>query len=278
MFTYRIIKDYAVLMEYIYTSFEEEIIIPSTYTFEGREYPVQAIGMRAFSHASFGKVYIPNTVKVVSAHAFSFCHSLDEITIPSSVEFISNYAFAFSRCNIKIEKNSKIRVLGNNAFLGCKTKEIELPESLEIIGDGAFHICEFLEELSIPKNVSNIGDGIVKNCRNLKSITVDKENRYYDSRYNCNAIIEKERDVLIASCKNTTIPNDIKIIGTNSLYVKDLNEITIPKSVEIIEQYAFDSLWVKELILEGPLRLIVENKALYFDGPQVVYIGEDLWG
>lgn len=50
-------------------------------------------------------------------------------------------------------------------------------------------------------------------CSNLTSIIVDSENTKYDSRDNCNAIIETDSHTLITGCKNSTIPNSVTSIG-----------------------------------------------------------------
>ena len=79
-----------------------------------------------------------------------------------------------------------------------------------------------------------------KSCSNLSSIVVDDENAYFDSRNNCNAIISKNGNKLIAGCKNTVIPNGIKSIGDGAFDSNSsLKEITIPDSVTEIGASAF---------------------------------------
>ena len=52
----------------------------------------------------------------------------------------------------------------------------------------------------------------------LESIVVDENNPVYDSRDNCNAIIEKETNTLIVGCKNTVIPKNVMTIGEYAFY------------------------------------------------------------
>jgi len=74
----------------------------------------------------------------------------------------------------------------------------------------------------------------------LTSIVVDGENTVYDSRDNCNAIIETATNTLIAGCKNTIIPSNITGIDGNAFHgCSGLTSITIPNSVTSIEGYAF---------------------------------------
>jgi len=74
----------------------------------------------------------------------------------------------------------------------------------------------------------------------LSSITVDKNNTVFDSRDNCNAIIEKATNKLVVGCKSTEIPSSVTCIGDRSFLGQGtLTSITIPKSIKSIEGYAF---------------------------------------
>ena len=62
----------------------------------------------------------------------------------------------------------------------------------------------------------------------------------YDSRNNCNAIIETSSNKLITGCKNTVIPNSVTTIGEYAFHgCSDLTSVNIPNSVTSIGTYAF---------------------------------------
>lgn len=99
--------------------------------------------------------------------------------------------------------------------------------------------------------------------REISEVTVNENNTVYDSRNNCNAIIETATNVLILGCKNTVIPNEIvKIgdyaycaatgltsisfnsniteLGENAFYgCKSLQQIVIPDTITTIGSSAF---------------------------------------
>ena len=65
-------------------------------------------------------------------------------------------------------------------------------------------------------------------------------NTKFDSRNNCNAIIETASNTLIVGCKGTVIPNSVTTIGSEAFaYCRGLTSITIPNSVTTIDYGAF---------------------------------------
>ena len=65
-------------------------------------------------------------------------------------------------------------------------------------------------------------------------------NTKYDSRNNCNAIIETNSNNLILGCKKTIIPNSVTSISQYAFWnCKGLISVIIPNSVTSIGDYAF---------------------------------------
>jgi len=103
-----------------------------------------------------------------------------------------------------------------------------------------FSQCTSLSSITIPENVSFIGEQVFNGCSKLFSIKVEEGNRRYDSRSNCNAIIETATNSILAGCNGTTIPNDVTSIGAYSFYsCWGLSSIDIPNSVTSIGTYSF---------------------------------------
>ena len=104
-----------------------------------------------------------------------------------------------------------------------------------------FSNCAGLASVTIGNSVTSIENGAFSRCTGLTSIVVSEGNTKYDSRNNCNAIIETSTNKLIFGCKNTIIPNSVTSIGDSAFIncTTGLTSITIPNSVTTIGQYAF---------------------------------------
>ena len=118
--------------------------------------------------------------------------------------------------------------------------ELQYFTGLTSIGTNAFSGCDDLTSITIPSSVETIGTNAFNGCISLASITVDANNQVYDSRNNCNAIIQTSTNTLIVGCKNTAIPNTVTSIGANAFYgCSGRTSITIPDSVTTIGNSAF---------------------------------------
>lgn len=119
-------------------------------------------------------------------------------------------------------------------------KELQYFINLTTIEDGTFNNCQTLKSIIIPRSISTISAKAFSYCIGLTSIIVDANNKTYDSRNNCNAIIETSSNKLIAGCKATTIPNNITTIAQyafkNCIFAKTP---TLPSTIKKIDQYAF---------------------------------------
>lgn len=157
-------------------------------------------------------------VTMIGGYAFNKCSALTSIDLPNTIKEISRFS-----------------------FMGCTAlSHINIPDSVTFIGGQAFQSCRSLTELFIPASVQNIETQAFSYCYGLTSIVVDENNSYYDSRENCNAIIGKNRNELLAACVNTVIPNSVKRFERDAFNgFTWLTEVDMPDSLEFIGVNAF---------------------------------------
>ena len=162
-----------------------------------------------------GKTY---SVTAIGDSAFYACYNVTSVTMPKGLTRIGEYAF----CDC------------------VKLSDINFPEGLSTIGKNAFERCQMLKDIVIPRSVTNIGDYIFLYCEYINSIKVEEGNTVYDSRNDCNAIIETAANRLIRGCNNTIIPEDITSISAYAFEgCQRLTSVTIPKGVTTIEEGTF---------------------------------------
>ena len=176
------------------------------------------------------------------ALVFGGCTSLSTLNIGENVTNIPDNAFkSCSMLNGDLSLPNSILNVGVSAFDGCNMLEsLTFGSYIASIGSYAFSECNGFSTLTIPSSLNSIGNNAFYNCGGLNYISVDSDNRTYDSRNNCNAIIRTSDNTLLLGCNNTTIPESVTSIESSAFYnCNTLRNLTIPKFVTSIGDDAF---------------------------------------
>ena len=161
-----------------------------------------------------GKLY---TVTSIGSDAFRSSSKLTSVTIPNSVTSIGSWAFALCDQLTSV-------IIGNG---------------VTSIGSDAFYSCDNLISITIPNSVTSIAITTFQNCDNLTSVVVESGNTHYDSRDNCNAIIETATNTLLSGCNTTVIPQSITHIADYAFDGCQFSSFSIPKGIKYIGDWAF---------------------------------------
>ena len=223
------------------------------FSVDGVEYKVTSIGSHAFMSCKGLKgITIPMNIESIGIYAFTLCDNLTRVFIGRSVKEIDAFAFtqnenismievdnnnpyfdSRNNCNAVIDKAKKMLVFG------CMNTDI--PDDVTTIGEGAFYWSTGPKDLHISKNVTQIYDSSFRVCKGLENISVDQANPVYDSRNDCNAIIETATGKLLRGNDKTFIPEGVKEIGVCAfLKCTQLETINIPEGIEKIGGSAFE--------------------------------------
>lgn len=223
------------------------------------------IGSQAFAMTGLTSMVIPKNVSTIEGNAFQ------STEISSLVVDEQNEKF-YSKDNAIYEKGTDILIrgckesgvpedvveIGISAFNGAKLESIVLPKSLKKVGYHAFYDNN-VKDIYIPEGLDQIGEGAFARCR-PKTITVDKNNEKYDSRGNCNAIIEKETNTLLVGSDATVIPTNVTKLGDLCFaYSEERTFLDIPANVTSISYSFMDYSRIKTVRLHS-------NVPPYVDG------------
>lgn len=253
---------------------------------------VTEIGNNAFSGCKLESISIPNSVTTIGEGAFSRCN-FTSFNLPNSVENIKgNFlggcenltSLSVDSDNPKYDSrnnsNCIIESSTNTLVLGCKNSTIPntvasigylafdglseltsiiIPNSVSYIDCDAFYYCG-ITSVTIPESVTKIEYMAFNGCDNLTEIKVEDGNPVYDSRDNCNCIIESLTNKVLMGCKTSTIPNSVVVIGQRAFNnCHELTSIIIPNSVKVIEEGAFSGCSLSSLTMSNSVEQIGNN-------------------
>ena len=183
---------------------------------------------------------IPESVKTFGQYVFAGVTGLTSFVIPEGTTRIPNYMFMDCSNLTYVEIPNTVKSIESAAFEGCSSiHHLDIPNSVWSIGWDTFVNMTSLESFYVPSSVTYINEGCFSGCSALTSLTVASDNQYYDSRDNCNAIIETATNKLMASSQNTVIPSTVTAIGYSAFSGNVMTSIDVPNNVTSIERYAF---------------------------------------
>ena len=162
-----------------------------------------------------------------TAKLAKFSGSQTEVVIPENVTYN--------------DVTYSVTSLGPYCFYDCSSlTSIDIPSSVWILGYCCFYNCTSLTSIDIPSSVTILETSCFYGCSSLESITVDKNNKVFDSRDNCNAIIVTSTNTMIQGCKTTIIPSSVTSLGYRCFGdCYSLTSIDIPSSVTSLGDYCF---------------------------------------
>ena len=194
------------------------------------------LGADAFKGCTaLATVNLGTGVNTIGAGAFAGCTALQSPTVatPSAITGIGAEAFASSGVTeFNFKACTKLTAVGQWAFANTGLTSIDLPESVESLGDGAFFYNTQLKQLRLPASVVTIGDYVLAGSNAVANDTVlsrglVKIGSY--ALYNWNRVAQ------------LIIPKTVESIGTKAMAgmtaLKNLyaEPLTVPESA--------DSLW-----------------------------------
>jgi len=190
----------------------------------------------------------------------SSADALQEFTIGSGVTNIDDYAFS-----------------------GCTNMlDITIPDSVSGIGSESFRDCVSMLNLTVGVNITSISKGAFMHTPGLTSITVAEGNTVYDSRNDCNGVVDTKTKTLIIGCQNSIIDETLNYVGEYAFYeCTSLTSVTWPQGVMLYGDYIFEGCDNVKVINtnEGEFCPSFPSVTDVIYGDDVTYLGDYVnWG
>ena len=241
------------------------IVIPSTVTYNGKQYTVTKIGTGAFRNCTgLTAVTLPNAMTSIGSYAFYGCTGLTEVTIPNAMTDIGGWAFTYCTglqtviWNAHNVQDIPLSKSGTPMppFLYCKNlTDFVFGDEVEHIPAYLCYNLTSLKNLVIGNSVTTIGSYAFSSCTGLKKVIWNARNAngfQYDTPFSdCENLtdfvfgdeVEHIPDYLcynLTSLKNLVIGNSVTTIRSHAFKgCTGLTEVTIPNSVTSIGSDAF---------------------------------------
>ena len=203
---------------------------------------ITSISQNAFCNVTGLKtIVIPESVTEIGYNSFFGCKDIEIVSILCPIKELASGIFYDCKELKDVTLPQTLTTIGGSLFEGCSSlRHIDIPQSVSTIAYSAFYGCTSLDSIFIPANVSEIQEQAFSQCTSLKSIIVDSNNTTYDSRNNCNAIIETASNKLLLACNQTVIPSSVTAFGNDVFSgCVELKSISIPNAITSIDYGLF---------------------------------------
>ncbi len=163
-----------------YTILDDRIIADQAYYQEAQlisyEIPsgITEIGDFAFARTGLIKINIPAGVERIGYAAFYHCDDLQEVTIPDTVTEIEPSAFDHTAWmqNWTNQVGQDYLIVGDGILLAYSGKNsiVVIPDGVKRIGYGVFKDHTGITAVNLPESLEVIGEEAFAGCRNLKTV------------------------------------------------------------------------------------------------------------
>lgn len=131
----------------------------------------------------------------------------------------------------KFEFPEGVQAIGNGAFYLCNNlEEVVIPSGVKYIGEESFGCCSNLKEVSMPKSVVEVGEGAFSNCKRLERVSMPKNLKAIPFRMFENCL----------NLKSIALPKSLECVGDFAFEnCKELKKVSIPSGVKKVGRFAF---------------------------------------
>ena len=240
---------------------------------------------------------IPNeglnpTIFVYNTTTGLYYSQLKEVKFPATLKSIGDWAMAATRLE-KIDIPESVDYIGAGAFHSCKhlTGAVNLPEGLTTIAPGLLYYCPYVESVSLPSTTEVIGSDALGGLiflheinmpSGLREIGVQGCSGWYDFYGDIvlPATLEK-MDYFAFRCSRLNslkfeAGSKLKVIPNEAFRSSYIKELSLPDHLETISSYAFSDCRFTEVEFPSTLTKISEWAFGQCDYLNMIVLNENL--
>lgn len=199
---------------------------------------LEKIGGYAFAGTPIESIPFCKGLKEIGSEAFTFTN-INDVTLPEGLEKIGSYAFECVYDFSKLILPETVKEIGDNAFYECNIEELYLPDGLEKLGKNAFYGTN-ISSLEIPSALTEIPNYAFANCNNLVVINIPSNIKRVGVR-------AFGSQMSLFAPASITIADGVEEICSRAFNGKNVDELTIPESVKIMDLSALRGININTL-------------------------------
>lgn len=201
--------------------------------------------VRAFAPANLTEYAIPDGVRGVDS-GFTGCKNLEKLTFPPTVQTFP-------------------------VLMDCSNlRTVNIPEGVRELDSSTFVRCENLTSITIPNSINKIWHSTFNDCTGLRSF----RGKFSSADHHCLIIDGELMRFAPAGLTEYTIPEGVTTIGWQTFaYNNDLERITLPESVEQIDEEAFYNCKnLKEVYIKSDKMVKIDDSSFQWVPPFRIYV------
>lgn len=208
-----------------------------------------------------GDYTVPEGTIKIEAFAFSDVQNLENVTIAKTVKTICPSAFKGAKILKKVDfqGTTNLETIGDHAFQNTKLENITIPASVKKLEGASFADIETLKEVHFATGcqLEELSGNLFQNAKNLKKVVFDGANNVKkinsDVFANCTSletftVPKSVTDIASGAFRGTKglktveFENGSKLtrIGKGAFADCGITHITLPESITLIQELAFD--------------------------------------
>lgn len=212
-----------------------DIEIPHVAHYDGTDYLVTEVGAEAFRNCTgLNSVTLSINVKYIGDYAFAGCTNLTSVTISGLTTISTLGTGVFENCHSLSSFNVPgAKSIGERCFYGAGLKSIDLPWTVNSIGNEAFSECDSLVEITIGDNITHLSQAAFKGCDRLEKVSFSNKNNITS--------IEPNTFESCTQLSQIVFPTNLQTIGDNAFKgCTAIERVVLPDSVIAIGKYVLN--------------------------------------